>query len=847
LDPEEVPVELRELPQWVCWRYVLRDRSWTKVPFDARTGRPASSTDPASWASFKVALAAQGEYDGVGFVLAADGPYVGIDLDRCIDESGEVTVPAQSIIESFSSYAEVSPSGRGVKLITRAVKPTQRCRSHALEGMKEIEIYAGGRFFTITGRRLPGAPGAVTDGQPALSALCERLWPQEAESPLPSSVAAVTELGDEELLQHAFAARNGAKFTRLWEGDTRDYDGDDSRADLALCSMLAYWTGRDSIRVDALFRQSGLYRAEKWGRDDYRDATISKAIASCKKVYNPAAVTAPRRSSGPGLPEIFIGTDEHRVIDEAVAAVSRDSEVFQRGARLVRIVRAATQKGPVARPEGSGTIAEIPTASLRECITRSAALLKYSPKGDIVDAHPPEWLVSGVAARARWPGVRELVGLADAPLLRPDGSILQSAGYDPETAVVLHLAGEFPVVPERATLDDAVAARDKLLEVTCDFRFEHQSHRATYVAAILSRLARFAFQGPCPLFLVDANVRGAGKGLLVQTISRITLGRDMPVSSYCHDTEEMRKKITAIAIAGDSLVLLDNLEGSFGNDALDRALTCMTWRDRILGSSEQVELPLLPIWFATGNNVIVGADTARRIIPMRLDVLEEKPENRSDFKYPDLLGWVSRERGSLLAAGLTILSAFMRAGCPSQSLPPMGSFEGWSGLVRQAVVWAGMDDPCASRASMCEASDAVADSLRMLIDAWKSYAPPPQQIVVTNLLADLYPTQREHAPQTLAAIAMRGALETLTGTPPGRAPDARRVGNRLKSFRRRVVDGLCIDLAPAERNRAGATWRLFTAAEAQRGATLRVSESASPRSGERNCDDDDGCVAGIPV
>lgn len=116
--------------------------------------------------------------------------------------------------------------------------------------------------------------------------------------------------------------------------------------------------------------------------------------------------------------------------------------------------------------------------------------------------------------------------------------------------------------------------------------------------------------GGSPLFLIDANVRGAGKGLLARAIGRIVLGREMPVSSYAHDPEELRKKITSIAIAGDRLILFDNLEGVFGNDALDRALTSTSWKDRILGKSEQVELPLIPAWYATGNNVQVAADAA---------------------------------------------------------------------------------------------------------------------------------------------------------------------------------------------------------------------------------------------
>jgi hypothetical protein len=77
------------------------------------------------------------------------------------------------------------------------------------------------------------------------------------------------------------------------------------------------------------------------------------------------------------------------------------------------------------------------------------------------------------------------------------------------------------------------------------------------------------------------------------------------------------------------MILFDNLAGPFGNDAIDRALTSTQWHDRILGKSQNVALPLTTCWYATGNNVQVKADTTRRIIHIRLDVLQQHPEQRS--------------------------------------------------------------------------------------------------------------------------------------------------------------------------------------------------------------------------
>ena len=129
------------------------------------------------------------------------------------------------------------------------------------------------------------------------------------------------------------------------------------------------------------------------------------------------------------------------------------------------------------------------------------------------------------------------------------------------------------------------------------------------------------------------------------------------------------------------MVLIDNIIGEFGSASLDAALTGTVWKDRVLGRSEIVELPLITTWGATGNNVVLRADTSRRVCHIRLESELENPEERLDFRHPNLLQWVQEQRSRLLAAALTILSAYCRAGRPAQNLKAWGSYEGWSSLV----------------------------------------------------------------------------------------------------------------------------------------------------------------------
>jgi primase-polymerase (primpol)-like protein len=275
-DVAGIPIELRRLPNWVCWRLEEIGGDSKKIPYCASSGRRASSTDPATWSNFGSAWRAYEAdvFNGLGFVFAEGGGLVGIDLDHCIDNDA-IAADAQAVIDDLNSYAEVSVSGTGVHIIARGTLPGGKGRRRG-----SIEMYAQGRYFTITGRAW-GEPKPISEAQPAIDRLCDSFKGKSSET----THATRTTHGqrricpdDRQLLLRAAQARNGFKFARLWAGDTSDYGGDDSRADLALLGMLLFWTGGDVQRADMLFRQSGLMR-EKWNRDDYRRMTLEKLSA----------------------------------------------------------------------------------------------------------------------------------------------------------------------------------------------------------------------------------------------------------------------------------------------------------------------------------------------------------------------------------------------------------------------------------------------------------------------------------------------------------------------------------------------------------------------------------------
>ena len=148
---ENLPDEMKRRTQWVNWRVEERGGEPTKVPYTPGTEHRASSTDLTSWRAFEDALRCLDRYDGVGFVFCSGDPYVGVDLDGCVDiETGEVALWAMQIIEGLDSYTELSPSGRGVHIIAKGKIPRGGRRG-------PVEMYDRDRFFTLTGHLLGGA------------------------------------------------------------------------------------------------------------------------------------------------------------------------------------------------------------------------------------------------------------------------------------------------------------------------------------------------------------------------------------------------------------------------------------------------------------------------------------------------------------------------------------------------------------------------------------------------------------------------------------------------------------------------------------------------------------------
>lgn len=305
--PEGIPDRLKSWPNFVAWKSVRRNGEWTKPPVNPKNGALADSTDSRTWGSFDSALAYYlGHKDngirGVGFELGqkqSDTPFAGIDLDHCRNpETGVIEEWARAIIDKIDSYAEISPSGTGIRIIAEGTLP-ERGRKKG-----DLEMYDCGRYVTVTGRHLEGTPTTVEARHDEIVAVHKEYFGEQRQSAKDSKTAAVTgSLSEEDakLLEKALHAANGDKLKRLWSGDWSDYPSH-SEADMVLCLLLAFWTCRDAERMDRLFRQSGLYRP-KWderhysGGKTYGEECIQRAIDRTTETY---AAEGPRVTEAEG-------------------------------------------------------------------------------------------------------------------------------------------------------------------------------------------------------------------------------------------------------------------------------------------------------------------------------------------------------------------------------------------------------------------------------------------------------------------------------------------------------------------------------------------------------------------
>lgn len=413
---------------------------------------------------------------------------------------------------------------------------------------------------------------------------------------------------------------------------------------------------------------------------------------------------------------------------------------------------------------------------------------------------PPDWLVSSIHDRGDFPEpIRYLAGITRCPTLRPNGTVIQTPGYDATTGLVYDPDAEYPQVIDSPSRETAVDCSNKLRDLVIDFPFVNVNHRSAWLSMLLTMVARPAIAGCCPMFAFDATASAAGKTTLCDLGSLIAYGTVALKHSLPSSDSEVRKVITAVALEAVPCCLFDNVTTTLGCASLDLALTTPIWSDRILGSSETTgALPMFTVWLATGNNLSIGEDSFRRMVYCRLESVLERPDERTDFKYADLLGHARSNRADLAVAAVTILRAYIAAGRPDMKLGRC-SYPEWSSLVRSAIVWVGLPDPLTTRVELTEA-DRSSELLSMLHAGLSQVDPEGRGITTAEIEAKLDEPRRQDGSDCYPVL--RAAVNELCGRTESVSRD---LGVKLRSLSGRVQTGKKI----ASRSAAGGVKKWF--------------------------------------
>lgn len=313
--------------------------------------------------------------------------------------------------------------------------------------------------------------------------------------------------------------------------------------------------------------------------------------------------------------------------------------------------------------------------------------------------------------------------MIESPALRPDGSIVVDPGYDAATRLYLQPSVGFvlPPIPDQPTIHDVEVGVSLIEEAIGDFPFVDDASRANAVAVLLTPIIRHFIDGQVPLAIFDAPTMGTGKSLLVEFISTAVIGRPAALLEAPESNDELSKRISSALSTGATLINLDNIECRLGHASLAACLTTPVWEARLLGRNDKViRLAQRAAWVATGNNVRLAGDMARRCYWIRLDAKVERPWKRSGFRIPNLIAWTLENRGHLVAALLTIARAWIVAGKPSADpLPRLGGFQPWASTIAGMLQYVGVCGFLGNADQMTDAADDEAGEWAAFLAEWR--------------------------------------------------------------------------------------------------------------------------------
>lgn len=482
-------------------------------------------------------------------------------------------------------------------------------------------------------------------------------------------------------------------------------------------------------------------------------------------------------------------------------------------------LQAANKTRPVLFRVGA-TISRLESGALQLCTQdrlryQLARVATWYHKKSTRSSLPPLHVVRDMLARPD-PPVPELERIVGAPVFAPDGTLLMTPGYHPAGRVYYEPSGlEVAAISAAPSDDELQAAVRTLEEPLTDFPFGGDPERAHALAFLLLPFARAMIDGPTPLHLFEKPAPRTGASLLVSVLTLPVLGRPVAMMTAARDSEEWRKRLLAKLSGTPSIVVIDNVRARLDSEHLASVLTAWpSWEDRPMGQSEMRELPVRCIWAATGNNPALSNELAGRVVRIRLDAKTDTPWEGRSYRIPKLLEWVTRHRGELVHAALTLWRAWLARGRPpAPTTATLKGFEAWSFAMGGVLATAKIPGFLGNVQEVYALSDFEGAETRRLVRLWWDRF--DERPVGTQ---ELYPLAEE------ADLSLKGASER------GRRTS---LGARLASLRdRRFVletdgESVALVLGSAGRDHSAAQWRLFRAPSSEKGSPGSPGSPAS--------------------
>jgi len=465
--------------------------------------------------------------------------------------------------------------------------------------------------------------------------------------------------------------------------------------------------------------------------DQIGDQAVVKALVSWLRLGRPAvphkaindSADAADASPAPGKPEIDAGIQALPIVTtatwDALKAANNPPYLFQHAETISRLERSEGGQLGVATLDEHGLRHEAARAANWYQVKKDRDTGLFSRK----DARPPlDVMRDLLATPSEKRPLPVLTRIVQAPIYAPTGDLLTDPGYHPSARVYYDPPPglTLPSISARPTTSEVAAARSLLLDdLMGDFPFVGPAERAHAVALLLLPFVRDMIPGNTPLHLIDGPSPGTGKGLLASVLLAPALGASVQLMSPANDDDEWRKRITSALAGAPGAILIDNIARVFASPDLAAALTTLEWADRLLGQSRIVRFPVRCVWVATGNNITLSTEIARRSVRIRLNPQQDQPWERQGlcFRHPDLHAWVTHSRGALVGAALTLVNAWLAAGRPAGK-KTIGSYEEWSRLMGGILTVAGIPDFLANTHEFYEAADTEAAVQRRLVAAW---------------------------------------------------------------------------------------------------------------------------------